>query len=250
MHDRRGHAEGVLSGESLLKKLLKSLRLSPLGDAAVYAEFCDTLDLQLNQGLQALAAALRARSLPWIRDVVPALCGIAVHFDPDHAALPGPVLEHFEGLLAECLKSAAKFEDSGRRVEVPVCYDRELGLDLLEISKSISLSIEEIVKRHSRTEHQVLMVGFSPGQPYIGGLDSRLQVPRRATPRTRVPAGSVAIANAQTAVYSYETPGGWNVIGRTPLAAFDPAREPPSLFAPGDRVRFVPISRVEFERLR
>ena len=93
------------------------------------------------------------------------------------------------------------------------------------------------------------MVGFSPGQPYIGGLDPRLALPRKATPRTRVPAGSVAIANAQTAVYSYETPGGWNVIGRTPLALFDPAREPPSLFAPGDRVRFVPVTREEFERL-
>jgi len=103
--------------------------------------------------------------------------------------------------------------------------------------------------RHSKTEHHVLMVGFSPGQPYIGGLDVRLALPRRATPRTRVPAGSVAIANAQTAVYSYETPGGWNVIGRTPLAAFDPAREPPSLFAPGDRVRFVPIPLADYARL-
>ena len=94
------------------------------------------------------------------------------------------------------------------------------------------------------------MVGFSPGQPYIGGLDPRLALPRRATPRTRVAAGSVAIANAQTAVYSYETPGGWNVIGRTPLALFDPGRDPPSLFAPGDLVRFVPIGRDEFENLK
>ena len=93
------------------------------------------------------------------------------------------------------------------------------------------------------------MVGFSPGQPYIGGLDPRLSVPRRATPRTRMPMGAVAIANAQTAVYPYETPGGWNIIGRTPLRVFDPARDPASLFAPGDRVRFVAISRAEFERL-
>jgi KipI family sensor histidine kinase inhibitor len=181
---------------------------------------------------------------------VPALCGIAVHFDPDHPALPGSVLEYVEGLLKECCESAQQFESSSRSIELPVCYDPEFGFDLQEISRILGLPEDEIVRRHSGGEHRVLMVGFSPGQPYIGGLDAKLALPRRATPRTRVPAGSVAIANAQTAVYSYETPGGWHVIGRTPLAAFDPARDPPSLFTPGDRVRFVPVTRAEFERLR
>jgi KipI family sensor histidine kinase inhibitor len=215
----------------------------------VYAEFGDTLDLELNRSLQALAVALRARSLPWIRDVVPALCGIAVHFDPYHPALPASVLEHFRELIEESFRSASKFEDSGHMVEVPVCYDEEFGLDLPEVSKITSISINEIVKRHVKTQHSVLMVGFSPGQPYIGGLDPKLSVPRRATPRTRMPMGSVAIANAQTAVYPYETPGGWSIIGRTPLTVFDPARDPASLFAPGDRVRFVPISRDEYTKL-
>jgi len=215
----------------------------------VYAEFGDKLDLETNQSLQALAAALRARSLPWIRDVVPALCGIAVHFDPYHPALPASVLEYFKQLLEEAFKSASKFENSGRIVEVPVCYDPVFGLDLKEISEQTSVPSEEIEKRHTKSQHQVLMVGFSPGQPYIGGLDPRLSVPRRATPRTRIPAGAVAIANAQTCVYPFETPGGWNIIGRTPLRVFDPARDPASLFAPGDRVRFVGISRTEFERL-
>ena len=215
----------------------------------MYAEFGEVLDLELNRSLQALAAALRARSLPWIRDVVPALCGIAVHFDPYHPELPASVLEYCEQLLQECFKSAAKFEDSARTVEVPVCYDPDFGLDLSDVSLRISVSMEEIVKRHTSSRHSVLMVGFSPGQPYIGGLDPKLSLPRRATPRTRVPAGSVGIANAQTCVYSFETPGGWNVIGRTPLAVFDPAREPASLFAPGDRVRFNAIGRGEFDRL-
>ena len=214
----------------------------------MYAEFGDTLDLELNRSLQALAAALRHRALPWIRDVVPALSGIAVHFDPDHPALPPAILEFFKALLEECFKSAAKFEDSGRLVEVPVCYEQELGLDLAEISKLTSLSIEEIVKRHAKNEHHVLMVGFSPGQPYIGGLDAKLSVPRRTTPRLRMPRGSIAIANAQTCVYPYETPGGWSIIGRTPLTVFDPAREQPSLFAPGDRVRFFAITKNEYER--
>lgn len=185
-----------------------------------------------------------------MRDVIPALCGIAVHFDPEHPELPESIVESFRALFEESFKQAGKFERAGRPVELPVCYDRELGIDLIDLSKNLAMSEEEIVRRHTANEHLVLMVGFSPGQPYIGGLDPKLALPRRATPRTRVPAGSVGIANAQTCVYSYETPGGWHVIGRTPLAAFDPAREPPSLFAPGDRVRFVPVSRAEFDRLK
>jgi KipI family sensor histidine kinase inhibitor len=219
----------------------------------VYAEFGDAkaagVDLELNRSLQALAAALRARSLPWVRDVVPALSGIAVHVDPYHPALPAAVLEHFEQLLQEAFKSASKFENSGRIVEVPVCYDPVYGLDLEEISDRTSISPDEIRKRHAKSQHHVLMVGFSPGQPYIGGLDPGLSVPRRATPRTRMPAGAVAIANAQTCVYPYETPGGWSIVGRTPLRVFDPARDPASLFEPGDRVRFVEISKAEFEKL-
>lgn len=230
------------------------MRLSPLGDAALYAEFGDpkvggAVDLETNRSLQALAAALRARSLPWIRDIVPALCGIAVHFDPYHPALPAAVLGHFAQLLEDAFRSASKFENSGRIVEVPVCYDPVFGLDLQEISDRTSVPVEEIQMRHAGSQHQVLMVGFAPGQPYIGGLDARLSVPRRATPRTRMPAGAVAIANAQTCVYPFETPGGWSIIGRTPLRVFDPQRDPASLFAPGDRVRFVAISVAEFEKL-
>jgi len=225
------------------------MRLSPLGDAAVYAEFGDKLDLETNQSLQALAAALRARALPWVRDVVPALCGIAVHFDPYHAELPASVLEYFDALLRDAFKSASKFEDSGHVVEVPVCYDTVFALDLEEVSSLTMVARQDVQKLHATSKHRVLMVGFSPGQPYVGGLDPKLSVPRRATPRTVMPAGSVAIANAQTCVYPYETPGGWSIIGRTPLRVFDPAREPASLFAPGDRVRFIAISRAEFDSL-
>ena len=242
MHDRRGRAA------SHLKKLLKSLRLSPLGDGAVYAEFGDTLDLETNAALQALAAALRARKLPWVRDVIPALCGIAVHFDPDHPELPA--VDSFRHLVEESFRQAGKFERAGRLIELPVCYDPEFAIDIEEVAKKTGLPPAKIRELHSGKEQVVLMVGFSPGQPYIGGLDPKLALPRRATPRTRVPAGSVAIANTQTAVYSYETPGGWHVIGRTPLALFDPRRNQASLFAPGDRVRFVPVQRAEFDRLK
>ena len=134
-------------------------------------------------------------------------------------------------------------------VDVPVCYDPVFALDLDEVCSLTKLSAGDIQKLHATAKHLVLMVGFSPGQPYIGGLDPKLSVPRRATPRTRMPRGSVAIANAQTAVYPYETPGGWSIIGRTPLTVFDPARDPASLFAPGDRVRFIPIGHDEYRKL-
>jgi len=182
--------------------------------------------------------------------VVPALCGIAVHFDPDHSGLPSSILEAFREELEASFKEAGKYERAGRLVELPVCYDPAFGVDIEEISSRAGVPPADVQEIHSATEHRVLMVGFSPGQPYIGGLDKRLALPRRATPRTRVPAGSVGIANVQTCVYSYETPGGWHIIGRTPLTLFDPQRNPPSLFAPGDRVRFVPVPRAEFDRMK
>lgn len=223
----------------------------PLGDAAAYAEFSETLDLEVNEALQRLAATLRARQIPWIRDLVPALGGLAIHFDLAHPSLPASPLAAAAALVLEGLdKPISRSAAAGRLVEVPVSYDPSLGIDLDDVARALKLPVQEVVRRHSAGEHRVLMVGFSPGQPYIGGLDPKLSVPRRAEPRTRVPAGAIAIANAQTAIYSFETPGGWNVIGRTPLRLFDPKRDPASVFAPGDRVRFVPITLAEYEAAR
>ena len=128
-----------------------------------------------------------------------------------------------------------------------MCYEAEFAPDMDEVSKKTGLAAGEVVKRHAAAEYRVLMIGFAPGHAYLGGLDARLGVPRRATPRAQVPAGSVAIANDQTVVYPYAISGGWSIIGRTPLAVFDAERQEPSLFAAGDRVRFKPISRAEFK---
>ena len=232
-------------------KAPKPLGVLPLGDAAAYVEYSETLDLAVNDAVQRLAAAVRGRAVPWIRDVVPALGGLALHFEVDHAALPDAPLQAAAELVDECLKQDLPASDEvGRAIEVPVCYDPELALDLVEVAERVKLAPEEVARRHAAAEYRVLMMGFSPGLPYLGGLDPSIAVPRRATPRATVPAGSVAIANLQGVVYPYAIPGGWNVIGRTPLTVFDAGRAPPSLFAPGDRVRFAPVSRAEFERLR
>jgi KipI family sensor histidine kinase inhibitor len=235
----------------LRDKAAKPLGVLPLGDAAAYVEFSETLDLAINDVVQRLAAAVRKRALPWMQDVVPALGGLALHFDVDHPALPQAPLQAAAELVDECLKTGLPAsEEVGRTVDVPVCYDTELALDLEEIAARVKLAPEEVARRHAAREYRVLMMGFSPGLPYLGGLDPAIAVPRRATPRATVPAGSIAIANLQAVVYPYAIPGGWNVIGRTPLTVFDARRGAPSLFAPGDRVRFRPVTRAEFERLR
>jgi inhibitor of KinA len=233
----------------LTKAVAKPLGILPLGDAAAYVEFAESLDLEVNEAVQRLAAALRARALPWVRDVVPALGGVALHFDPAHAELPAAPLEAAAAAVEACLAEGLPAAQAlGRELEVPACYDPELALDLDAIAGRVKLAPEEVARRHAACEYRVLMMGFAPGLPYLGGLDPSLAVPRRTEPRLVVPPGSIAIANLQAVVYPYAIPGGWNVVARTPLVPFDAKREPPSLFEPGDRVRFVPISRAEFER--
>ena len=226
---------------------LAPLGAVPLGDCAVYVEFARTLDLEVNSAVQRLAAMVHGRALPWVRDVVPALGGLAIHFDPDHASLTTDALTAALNTVSECLKEGLPKEgDVLRTVEVPVCYEPEFAPDLTEVAARAKISPDEAVALHTGGDYRVLMIGFAPGHAYIGGLDAKLDVPRRAAPRAIVPAGSVAIANDQTVVYPYAISGGWNIIGRTPLDVFDAERQEPSLFCAGDRVRFRAISRAEF----
>lgn len=220
----------------------------PLGDKAVLAQFSETLDLAVNLRIQRLAKAIQLRRAPWVRDVVPALGSLALHLD--RAKLPpgAAPLATAGALIGECLaRPLPDLDEHTRTIELPVCYEGEFAPDLAEVAERCGVSEAEVARLHAGSSHRVLMVGFVPGHPYIGGLDARLSVPRRATPRPRVVTGSIAIANAQTVVYPFTTPGGWSIIGRTPVAIFDAQRDPPSLMSPGDRVVFVPISRSEFD---
>jgi len=225
----------------------RPLGVVPLGDSAAYVEFSSTLDLEVNSVIQRLALAILKRKVPWVRDVVPALGGVALHFDPDHEGFPAEPLEAALEIVNGSLKESLEMkDDAGREVELPVCYEPEFALDLNEVAKKAELAAEEVAQRHAAAEYRVLMIGFSPGHAYMGGLDPKLAVPRRNSPRAVVPAGSVAIANEQTVVYPYAISGGWNVIGRTPMVLFDARRPRPSLLWPGDRVRFRAITRAEF----
>lgn len=224
--------------------------VTPLGDSAVLLTVAEHLDLDANALARRVATAIRQRGLAWVTDVIPALVTVAVCFDARTAREAAERRAALERLLLEAAGGAdARSDPPARTVEIPVCYEPAFAPDLAEVAQRTGLTAARVVELHVGAPHRVLMIGFAPGHPYIGGLDPRLAVPRRASPRQRVAAGSVAIANAQTSIYPFAIPGGWNVIGRTPLALFDPAREPASLLGPGDAVAFVAITRGEFERI-
>jgi len=235
----------------MAKRSIQPTAIVPLGDCAAYIEFSDKLDLEVNAFVQRLAVAVHARALPWMRGVVPALGGIALHYDPDHPDAHGDALEAAAIVVQECMKEKLpESEAAARTVEVPVCYEREFAPDIEEVARQVNLPVEEVAVRHAAAEYRVLMIGFSPGHAYMSGLDEKLALPRRATPRALVAPGAVGIANEQCVVYPYAISGGWSVIGRTPLSVFDAGRSQPSLFSAGDRVRFRAITAEEFMALQ
>ncbi len=223
-------------------------RIEPLGDRCLVVEFEQKVDAAVNRQARALAHALTVQPPPGVIDVAPAFCSVAVFYRPEaYSPQPSP-FKQLEARVAALL-AAGVGDDEGptRAVRIPVCYGGAHGPDLEEVATACGMTADEVIRAHVASDHVVFMLGFSPGFPYIGGLDPALSVPRRPTPRTRIPAGTVAIARDQTAIYSMQTPGGWNLIGRTPLRLFDPKAEPPCRLQAGDRIRFVPIPPADFD---
>lgn len=195
----------------------------------------ERIDAALNTRVHALAEALRPQ--PWVEDAIPGYASLLVEYDPlavSYEAVTAAVREALAALPAAPRRA-------GRLRQVPTVYGGEYGPDLDAVAARVGLPPEEVVRLHAGTVQRVYFLGFAPGHPYMGDLPPVLALPRRPTPRTAVPAGSVAIAGGQTVIYPFAFPGGWHILGRTPLRLFDPAREPPAYFQPGDRVRFVPI---------
>jgi len=222
---------------------MSGARIVAAGDAAWLIELENRLDADVNARAIAIGRAVRASGLAGLRDVVAGYRSVAVYLDPAAAAA-----DAVEQLTAVAGAAAAEPEETGRVIEVPVCYGGSFGPDLGEVAAFASCPEAEVVSIHASRTYRVYLVGFVPGFPYMGTVDPRIAMPRRASPRTKVPAGSVGIAAEQTGVYPTETPGGWRIIGRTPLRMFDAEREPPCLLEAGARVRFVPVTRDGFER--
>jgi KipI family sensor histidine kinase inhibitor len=226
-----------------------TLQVEALGDRALLLILGQGIDPSVNDQVHKLASLLRQQRLPGVHDLVPAYATVAVHYDP--AAWSGKKVPPHEALSREILRLwkravAAPLPDP-RLVEIPVCYGGAFGPDLAEVAALCALSEAEVIARHTAATYRVYMIGFSPGFAYLGGLDSTIAAPRRATPRTMVPAGSVGIAGMQTGIYPLASPGGWQIIGRTPEPLFLPAQEHPCLLNPGDRLRFVPVDAEAFQ---
>lgn len=224
----------------------------PQGDRCLILAFGQDMRIETGRRCAAAAAALRHAGIKGLTDIVPTFNTVALHFEPQGLA-PGMGphgLVDEVGKIIDASLAADSVAATGKQVEIPVCYGGEHGPDLQAVADHCGLAPEEVIRLHSHEPAYVFMLGFAPGAPYIGVHDERLSIGRRDTPRTLLPAGSVAIANLQTMIYPNASPGGWNVIGATPAVLFDPDGNPPALLAPGDTVRFVPIDAEAFQALR
>jgi inhibitor of KinA len=216
-------------------------RISRVGEETWLVEFEPRLDTAINERVLALAAALDRERPAGVFDVVPAYASLAMHADLDLVDEVS-LMSTLEKLLA--LDGSRTF--GARTLEIPVCYDPPFALDLETVREASGCTASEIVSRHSDVTYRVFMLGFLPGFPYMGLVHESIAVPRRATPRPLVPAGSVGIAGRQTGVYPIDSPGGWQIVGRTPTRLFDAASGEPPMVRPGDHVRFVPIDSRQF----
>ena len=228
------------------------MQIEPLGEDALLLRLGNVIDPATNRRVHALAARIVAAAPPWLREVVPAYASLAVFVegtDGDAEALA----DARDWLFAHAdapASTAASPDAAGEAaiIDIPVCYAPEYAPDLDALAAHAGLSRDAAIERHAGGDYRVAMIGFAPGFPYLLGLDPALAMPRLSTPRTRVPAGSVAIGGAQTGIYPRESPGGWHVIGRTPLTLFNAGTIPPALLLPGQRVRFRAIDAEAFRQ--
>jgi KipI family sensor histidine kinase inhibitor len=220
-------------------------RFLPAGDRGVVVEFGKTVSVDVNNQVRALAIALTASGLPGLVEVVPTYRSLGIQFDPTRLGLD-ELKAHIQSTLATLDPSRLP---APKVVTLPTCYGGEFGPDLPFVAEHTKLSEAEVIRLHSQTPYHVHMIGFTAGFAYLGGLPEQLHTPRLPSPRTKTPRGAVGIGGSQTGAYAAETPGGWRLIGRTPVPLFDPAQDPPTPMVAGDTVRFVAVGREEYDRL-
>jgi inhibitor of KinA len=230
------------------------VQLFPLGDAALVLQFGDEISEQTHRTIQSVAVYLHEHPFAGLVEYVPAFTTLTVFYNPwlveqnGHADPYAYVARHLQNLLA--LIPPTEETTSPQLVEVPVCYGGRHGPDLEDVARHTGLSPREIIRQHTQPEYLVYMIGFAPGFPYLGGMPAQLAMPRKPQPRPLVAAGSVGIAGPQTGIYSLPTPGGWQLIGRTPLRLFTPEAASPSLLRAGQRLCFAPVSAAAYQRLQ
>ena len=226
----------------------------PCGDHAVTIELGDRVDAAINQKVMALYAFLKDNPLMGIKDIIPAYHTVTLVYDTALLKKNKPVTTVYDSICEQLEKAVDQFTVSPdtcpRLMKLPVCYDLSLGQDLASLALLHKLSIEEVIQLHTSRSYRVYMIGFLPGFTYMGTVDEKIATPRKAQPRMRVPAGSVGIAGEQTGIYPFDSPGGWQLIGQTPISLFSVDEEDPCYLKPGDEVEFYPISFSEFAKLK
>lgn len=214
------------------------------GDRGLLVEFGDAIAPEINQTVRAIAFAMETAAVPGVREVIPSYRSVVVVYDPlttDPSLLQPRILSLY--------RKMARIETPPPKESViPVCYGGEYGPDIAFVAEHNHIGIDDVIRLHSEPCYPIYMLGFSPGFPFLGGLSEKLHTPRLTSPRTRVPAGSVGIANNQTGIYPIASPGGWQLIGRSPVRLFDPERPNPFLLRAGDILRFEPITPDEYRR--
>lgn len=212
------------------------------GDRALLVEFGNEISIDIHNRIRRLLSLIDSEEIPGVLEVVPTYRSMLIYYDPVVTNI-SDLENSVKNLNKICVGETV---DKARIIEVPTIYGEDYGPDLKSVATYTGMSVEEVIDVHSSVEYLIYMIGFSPGFPYLGGMSKRIAVPRLETPRTIIPAGSVGIAENQTGIYPKEGPGGWRIIGRTPLDLFQENRNPPTLFLPGDYIRFVRITRDDY----
>lgn len=222
--------------------MYEQARFLPMGDCALVMEFANEISKEVNARIRQTTKAIE--KIEGVIEVLPTYRSITIFYRPDQITYDELVTK------LQTIKEGNEEGDSlSRRIEIPTVYGGEYGPDLAYVAQHASLSEEEVIRIHTGTDYLVYMLGFSPGFTYLGGLDARIATPRLESPRVKIPAGSVGIAGSQTGMYPSESPGGWQLIGRTPLKLYDPKKEPPVFIQAGDYIRYVAITESEYAEI-
>ena len=225
--------------------MYKEARYLIAGDKGLLVEYGDKIDPEINAKVRAISLSIEKADIDGVEEVIPTYRSILITYNPTKISF-----KDLKENIKNMEKNLSKVElPAPRTIEIPVVYGGEYGPDIEFVAKHNGLTVEEVIDIHSKGKYLIYMIGFTPGFPFLGGLSEKLFTPRLETPRVKVPAGSVGIANNQTGIYPIDSPGGWRLIGRTPIKLYDPSKDPPVILNPGDFIRFVPIDEEEYKKI-